>query len=318
MVSEEIVALRQLFLFPGFLFLFFLAFFIEWFDRKLVAKFQNRYGPLHIGPKGVLQPLADFVKLLSKEDITPASADRLPFFLMPLLMFALAMTPLFCIPITDYSALISFEGDLIVVMFIMTLTALLLFIGAWVSTNRLSTIGGVRAGLQLFGYEIPLTLVMVGPAIGAGSLSISRIVQQQIGGTWFILAQPLGFAVFAVCLLAHLQRVPFDIPEAETEIVGGWLVEFSGKKLGLIRLAKNFELVLAGSLMTSLYLGGPSGLSQPNPFMYLIKLFACVFILSNLRALFARYRIDQLLVGAWKYLTPLALLQICVVEVLPW
>lgn len=318
MVSEEIAAILQVFLFPGFLFLIVLAFFIEWFDRKLVAKFQNRYGPLHVGPKGILQPFADFIKLLSKEDITPASADDKPFLLMPLLMFALAVTPLFSVPITGRSALVSFEGDLIVVMFIMTLTALVIFIGAWVSTNRFGTIGGVRAGLQLFGYEIPLNLVMVGPAVAAGSLSISRIVQHQTGGIWFVLTQPLGFVVFAICLLAHLQRVPFDIPEAETEIVGGWLVEFGGRKLALIRLAKDLELVLAGSLMTSLYLGGPSGFDNLHVLSYLIKLLACVFILSNLRALFARYRIDQLLVGAWKYLTPLALLQIGIAGVSPW
>jgi NADH-quinone oxidoreductase subunit H len=317
-VSEEITAILQVFLFPGFLFLVVLAFFIEWFDRKLVAKFQNRYGPLHVGPKGILQPFADFVKLLSKEDITPESADKMPFLVMPLLMFALSVTPLFSVPITDHSALVSFEGDLIVVMFVMTLTVLLLFIGAWVSTNRFSTIGGVRTGLQLFGYEIPLNLVMVGPAVATGSLSISRIVQQQTDGIWFLFTQPLGFVVFTICLLAHLQRVPFDIPEAETEIVGGWLVEFGGRKLALIRLAKNLELVLAGSLMTSLYLGGPAGLGNLSALTYLLKLLACVFALSNLRALFARYRIDQLLVGAWKYLIPLALLQIGIVEVLPW
>jgi len=317
-VSEEIASLLQVFLFPGFLFLIVLAFFIEWFDRKLVAKFQNRYGPLHVGPKGILQPFADFIKLLSKEDITPASADDKPFLLMPLLMFALAVTPLFSVPITGRSALVSFEGDLIVVMFIMTLTALLIFIGAWVSTNRFGTIGGVRAGLQLFAYDIPLNLVMVGPAVAAGSLSISRIVQQQTGGIWFVLTQPLGFVVFAICLLAHLQRVPFDIPEAETEIVGGWLVEFGGRKLALIRLAKDLELVLAGSLLASLYLGGPSGLGNLHVLIYLIKLLACVFALSNLRALFARYRIDQLLVGAWKYLTPLALLQTAIAVVSPW
>jgi len=317
-VPEEVTALLQLTLFPGFLFLIVLAFFIEWFDRKLVAKFQNRYGPLHVGPKGILQPFADFVKLLSKEDITPEFADRTPFLLMPLLMFALAVTPLFSVPIADHSALVSFEGDLIVVMFLMTLTALLLLVGAWVSTNRFSTIGGIRTGLQLFGYEIPQNLVMVGPAIATGSLSVSRIVQQQTGGIWFVLTQPLGFVVFAICLLAHLQRVPFDIPEAETEIVGGWLVEFGGRKLALIRLAKDLELVLAGSLMTSLYLGGTGGLDNLSALVYLLKLLACVFILSNLRALFARYRIDQLLVGAWKYLIPLALLQIGLVEVFPW
>jgi NADH-quinone oxidoreductase subunit H len=317
-MAPEITAILEVFLFPGFLFLFSLAFFIEWLDRKLVAKFQNRYGPLHVGPKGILQPVADFIKLLSKEDIKPAMADRVPFVAMPLLLLTLAMTPLFCIPITRSYALISFEGDLIVVMFLMTLIALLLFIGAWVSTNRFSTIGGIRAGLQMFGYEIPLNIAMIGPAIGAGSLSISEIVKWQSQRVWFILTQPLGFAILSICLLAHLQRVPFDIPEAETEIVSGWLVEFSGKKLALIRLATNFKLILAASLMTALYMGGPSGLWQSNPLTYFIKLVVCVFILSNLRALFARYRIDQLLAGVWKYLTPLALLQISIIQVLTW
>lgn len=318
MVPQEIIAILEVFLFPGLFFLFSLAFFIEWLDRKLVAKFQNRYGPLHVGPKGILQPVADFIKLLSKEDITPDMADKVPLIAMPLLMLTLAITPLFLIPIAYSSALISFEGDLIVVMFLMTLITLLLFAGAWVSTNRFSTIGGIRTGLQMFGYEIPLNIVMIGPAIGAGSLSISEIVKWQSEGIWFILTQPLGFAILSICLLAHLQMVPFDIPEAETEIVGGWLVEFSGKKLALIRLARNFKLILAASLMTALYMGGPSGLWQPSPLTYLIKLVICVFILSNLRALFARFRIDQFLAGVWRYLTPLALLQISIVEVLAW
>jgi len=280
MVPEEIMAILRVFLFPGFFFLFCLAFFTEWLDRKLVAKFQSRYGPLQAGPKGILQPIADFIKLLSKEDITPAMADRAPFAATPILMLALAMTPLFCVPMSSIPALVFFEGDLIVVMFIMSLTALLIFVGAWVSTNRFSMIGGIRAGLQMFGYEIPLIL--------------------------------------SFCLLAHLQKIPFDIPEAESEIVSGWLVEFSGKKLALLRLASDFEMVLAASLMVSLYLGGPSGLWQPNILVYFIKLILCVFILSNLRALFARYRIDQLLAGTWKYLTPLALLQISIIKILTW
>jgi len=318
MVPEEIMAILRVFLFPGFFFLFCLAFFTEWLDRKLVAKFQSRYGPLQVGPKGILQPIADFIKLLSKEDITPAMADRAPFAATPILMLALAMTPLFCVPMTSIPALVFFEGDLIVVMFIMSLTALLIFVGAWVSTNRFSMIGGIRAGLQMFGYEIPLNIAMIGPAVSSGSLSISGIVEWQTRGFWFILTQPLGFAILSFCLLAHLQKIPFDIPEAESEIVSGWLVEFSGKKLALLRLASDFEMVLAASLMVSLYLGGPSGLWQPNILVYFIKFILCVFILSNLRALFARYRIDQLLAGTWKYLTPLALLQISIIKILTW
>ena len=311
------MALLQIFVFPGFLFLFLLAFFIEWVDRKLVAKFQDRYGPLHVGPKGLLQPIADFIKLLSKEDITPAAADKLLFSASPPLLLALAITPLFSIPISSGFALVWFEGDLIIIAFLMTITILLLFIAAWSSTNRFSTLGGIRVGLQMFGYEIPMVLAMIGPALVAESLSISRITQWQANGIWFVIMQPIGFAIFSISLLAHLQKIPFDIPEAETEIVAGWLVEFSGKKLALLRLTKDLEMVLAGSLMTSLYFGGPFGIWQPSPFVYLIKLLICVFLLSNLRALFARFRIDQVLSGAWKYLTPLALLQLIFVELLP-
>jgi NADH-quinone oxidoreductase subunit H len=318
MVPEEIMAILQIFVYPGFLFLFFLAFFTEWFDRKLVARFQKRYGPLHVGLKGILQPVADFIKLLSKTDITPTGADKIPFAVVPILMLTFAMTPLFCIPIIDYSALTAFEGDLIVVMFLMTIMPLLSFVGAWASTSRFSMIGGVRAGLQAFGYEIPLNIAMIGTALKAGSLSISGIVESQSAGFWSILTQPLGFAIVSICLLSHLQRLPFDIPEAETEIVSGWLVEFSGRKLALIRLARNFELVLAASLMTSLYLGGPLGFGYASSSIFFIKISLCVFILANLRALFARYRIDQALTGLWKYLTPLALLQISIVNILTW
>jgi len=315
MVPEEIWILIETFLFPGFLFLFFLAFFTEWLDRKIVAKFQNRYGPLYVGPKGILQPIADFIKLLSKEDITPRMVDKIPFKLTPILLLTLAITPLFCIPILSSTALISFEGDLIAVMFIMSLTALLVFIGGWASTNRFSSIGSMRAALQLFAYEIPMNIVMIGPAITAGSLSISKIVDWQAHGVWNMFIQPIGFIVLIVCLMAHLQKVPFDIPEAESEIVSGWIVEFSGKKLALIRLAKNFEFVLASSLITSLFLGGPYGPLYISPIIFLAKFFLCVFILSNLRAAFARYRIDHLLTGAWKYLTPLALLQITLIKI---
>jgi NADH-quinone oxidoreductase subunit H len=316
MVPQEIVTLLQMFLFPGFLFLFSLAFFSDWLDRKLVAKFQNRYGPLYTGPKGILQPVADFFKLLAKEDIIPIATDKAVFSIVPILILTLSMTPLFLIPMIDYSALIWFEGDLIVIMFITTLVIVAMFMGAWASTNRFSTIGGMRVGLQMLGYEIPMTIAMIGPAISSKSLSVSGIVQSQAVGIWYVITQPLGFAVALICLLAHLQRVPFDVPEAESEIVAGWLVEFSGKKLALLKLAKNFELVLAGSLLVSLFLGGPLGFWLPHPSVYFfLKLIVCIFILSNLRALFARFRIDQVLEGAWKYLTPLALLQIILVVI---
>jgi NADH-quinone oxidoreductase subunit H len=318
LVLEYLNDFFELFLYPGFSFLFLLAFLVEWLDRKIVAKFQNRFGPYNVGYKGILQPIADFIKLLSKEDITPQMTDKLPFKMIPILILSLAITPLFNIPISSFKAVISFEGDLIIVFFLMSLITFLISIGAWVSTSRFSMIGSLRAGLQMFGYEIPLFLAAIGPAIVSKSLSISGIVEWKSQEIWIIFTQPLGFAILTLCILAHIQRVPFDIPEAESEIVGGWLVEFSGKKLALIKLASNFELVLGGSLMVSLFLGGPSGLWNPHPLFYLIKLIFCIFILSNLRSLFARYRIDTFLDETWKLLTPLSLIQIIIVNLLTW
>lgn len=316
MVSEEIVLLTEILLFPGFLFLIALAFFYEWVDRKLVARLQNRYGPLYTGFSGLLQPFADFVKLLSKEDITPAAAEKLMFSCVPICYLAFPLLALFLVPITDSTALVSFEGDLIFVMFLFTLIAITVFIAGWSSMNRFSTVGGVRAAFQMLGYEIPMTLVMVGPAITAKTLSISRIVGWQASdATWFIWIQPLGFVIFVLCLLAELELIPFDIPEAETEIVAGWLTEFSGRKLALIRLGKDLELALAASLITSLYLGGPNSLWLIPPIaFFILKTTVAVIILATLRALFARFRIDQVIAGTWKYLLPLAILQIILIQ----
>ncbi len=316
MVPEGIAALLEILLFPGFLFLIALAFFYEWVDRKLFAKLQNRYGPLYTGPSGLLQPFADFIKLLSKEDITPKAADKFMFSCAPLFMLSFPLLALFLIPITGLQAFISFEGDLIFMLFLFTLIAVTIFIAGWSSVDRFSTVGGMRAAFQMLGYEVPMTLAMVGPAIAARTLSISQIVVwQSHNAAWFIWLQPIGFAILILCMLAELEFIPFDIPEAETEIVAGWFTEFSGRKLALIRLGKDVELVLSASLITSLFLGGPnSSLSILSIGFFLVKTTLVVVLLTTLRALFARFRIDQMIGGAWKYLTPIAVLQVILVQ----
>ncbi len=314
-MTAEIISMLRILVFPGVVFLFALAFFYEWVDRKFFARLQNRYGPLHTGPLGVLQPIADFFKLLSKEDITPHASDKLMFVLTPIFYFAFPLATLFVIPILSQTSLIAFEGDLIFVLFAFTLIIITVFLAGWSSTNRFSTIGSMRAILQMLGYEIPMGLVTVGTAIAAKSLSISRIVEWQALNFWLILLQPLGFAIFTICLLAELQFVPFDIPEAETEIVAGWRTEFSGKKLALLRLGKDLELVLASALITSLYLGGAQQFWLIPPVVtLLVKTTFAVMLLSFLRAVFARLRIDQMLSGMWKYLLPLATLQIILIQ----
>jgi NADH-quinone oxidoreductase subunit H len=306
----------QVVVFPGILFLLVLAFFYEWVDRKLFARVQNRYGPLNTGPAGLFQPVADFVKLLSKEDIVPNVCDKIIFSAGPIIYFTLPLTALFVMPIASNTGLAAFDGDLFFVMFIFTLMIITVFLSGWSSMNRFSIIGGVRAILQMVSFEIPLSLALIGPALAAQSLSISTISQWQSTATWTIFLQPIGFSVLVICSLAELENAPFNIPEAESEVVAGWLTEFSGKKLALIRLGKDVEVVLVSALIATLYLGGIQQLYFiPTAIIFLIKTIAIVLLLSFLRAIFARLRLDQSIIGMWRYLLPLAILQIILIEV---
>jgi len=304
----------QIIVFPGILFLLVLAFFYEWIDRKLYAKVQNRYGPLHTGPAGLFQPVADFVKLLSKEDIVPMVCDKLIFSVAPIIYLTLPLTALFVIPIAANTALVAFEGDLILVIFVFTLMIITVFLAGWSSMNRYSIIGGVRAILQMMSFEIPMGLALIGPAIAAQSLSISTISHWQSTATWTIFLQPLGFAILVICLLAELEMAPFNIPEAESEVVAGWLTEYSGKKLAMFRLGRNLELILASALIAALYLGGIQQIAFiPAAAIFLIKTIAVVLLISFLRSIFARLRLDQSISGMWRYLLPLAILQIVLI-----
>jgi NADH-quinone oxidoreductase subunit H len=305
----------QILIFPGTLFLFALAFFYEWIDRKLFAKIQNRYGPLHTGPAGLFQPVADFVKLLSKEDITPMVCDKLLFNIAPIVYLTLPLTALFVIPILGSTGIVAFEGDLVFIMFVFTLMIITVFLAGWSSMNKFSIIGGVRAILQMMSFEIPMALALIGPAIAAKSLSISTISQWQTGNTWAIFLQPIGFAVLIICLLAELENAPFNIPEAESEIVAGWRTEFSGRKLAMFKLGRDLELILASGLVAAIYLGGIQSVAFiPAPIIFLIKTIAVVLLFSFLRATFARLRLDQSISGMWKYLLPLAILQIILIQ----
>jgi len=321
LINLDFSNLFKIAVFPGICFYFTLAFFSEWVDRKVVAKLQHRIGPLTTGPGGILQPFADFLKLLSKEDITPNAVDRRLFTIAPLLTFTLSLVPLFLIPILDPVAMISFNGDLVFILFLSTLTALTMFLSAWASSTQFSILGGTRLALQMLGYEIPLTIAVLGPALSARSLALRHIVLTQTINPWYLFTQPLGFIIVVISLLAELHFEPFDIPLAETELVTGWLTEFSGRKLALLKIAKDFELVLAAALLVTLYLGGPGGPILPlgpsslyPPLWFFLKFVGCICLFSNLRAVFARFRIDHVLFGAWKYLTPLALLQILFVQ----
>ena len=331
---SPITEISRVLLFPGLSFILTYSLYSEWLSRKTVARLQNRAGPLHNGWQGILQPLADFIKLLVKEDITPAAAEKNVFNWTPLFIFAIPLAATFLIPIQSvtnlwgYEPVASFEGDLIMVLFLMSLTVLAVFLAGWSSGNLFGAVGATRVAFMMLAYEIPLGLVAIGPAIMAGSLSIYKIVDWQVASVAAFIANPtlpgallgvvmfIGFAIYTICLLAELEMRPFDMSEAETEIVHGWQVEYSGVKLALIRSGHDVKMVLAAGLLTSLFLGGPAGPILPPIVWFIIKTSFCIMILSNLSALFARYRIDQMVKGAWKYLVPLAVLQVMAVVAL--
>ncbi|MBS7655486.1 NADH-quinone oxidoreductase subunit H [Candidatus Bathyarchaeota archaeon] len=316
-----VVNILKLIIFPGFIFTIFLSLFYEWIDRKFYAKLQNRVGPLYTGPSGLLQPLADFIKLLSKEDITPEAVDKLFFTSAPILALSLMLTGVFLLPIATTSGIISFNGDVIVAVAIMTIFCILVFLSGLGSLNRFGFVGAERAVSQLLGYEIPMTLAIASVALASNSLKISEVIAKQ-SSWWFILGpQAIGFAIFLIAAQAELERVPFDIPEAEQEIVAGWLTEFSGRKLALFRLARNVELVYVSGLAATFYLGGPLGPVTPGfeavlfPVYFIIKTIIVLLIISVIRAAFARLRIDQMVNFSWKYLVPISLLQLLLVRV---
>jgi len=303
-----------LLVYPGLIFLFVYSTFCEWFDRKVYARLQNRMGPTHTGRFGLLQPIADFVKLLAKEDVVPTAADKGLFSVLPAIGLAVVATAGLLLPVWNFDLAVptwtSFPGDIIVILYLLSLPTLVLFLAAWSSTNLFSTIGGARVLTMLFGYEVPLFLAVLSPAILADSWRLAEIAAFYQARPLLILPNLLGFVVAVIAVQAKLERTPFDIPHAETEIVGGTFTEYSGKKLALFRLTFDIELVVASGLLATVFLGGFPGGALVGFAHFLVKTLFVVFLLSLIRALTARIRVDQVVSFAWKVLAPLAVLQL--------
>ncbi|MEN6311710.1 MAG: complex I subunit 1 family protein [Acidobacteriota bacterium] len=312
--------LLYLLVYPGILFLFFYSTFCEWFDRKVYARLQNRMGPTHTGRHGLLQPIADFVKLMAKEDVVPEAADKRLFSLLPVFGLAVVSTAGLLLPVWNFDlatpGLTSFSGDIIVLLYLLSLPTLILFLAAWSSTNLFSTIGGSRVLTMLFGYEVPLFLSVLSPAILADSWRLAEIAAFYQRKPLLILPNLLGFVIAVISVQAKLERTPFDIPHAETEIVGGTFTEYSGKKLALFRLMMDIELVVASGLLAAVFLGGFPGGALVGFAHFVVKTLFVVFLLALIRALTSRIRIDQVLHLAWRYLAPLSVLQLLVVILL--
>jgi NADH-quinone oxidoreductase subunit H len=298
-------ALFHILIFPGLLFLFIFGFFTEYVDRKFYARFQNRIGPPWF------QPFADFIKLISKEEIIPEEADSTVFKLMPIFALTASSAAILYIPIWGKQAVFSFNGDVIVVLYLLTIPTFTYFLGGWYSRSVYSMIGAVRSLTQLFAYEVPLFLCILASALLADTWSISEMVAfySQHLGYWS--CNIIGFMVALVSLLGKLEKVPFDIPEAETEIVAGSFTEYNGRLLALIRMSFNIETIVGASLLVAVFL--PFGLNF-NPAIvflcYLLQVLFVVVVIAFLRSLCARLRLDQMINLCWKYLAPLAFMQV--------
>jgi len=300
-----IASLFNILVFPGLVFLAIFGWIAEYFDRKLCARLQNRIGPPWF------QPFADFVKLVAKEDIIPEEANPRMFKLMPVFALTATVTAFLYIPTWGTQSLFSFNGDLIVVLYLLTIPTLTYFLGGWYSTSLYSKIGAVRSLTQLFAYEVPLLMAILAPALLAGTWSLSEMAGFYARHNWCWTFNILGFVISVTALLGKLEKVPFDIPEAETEIVAGTFTEYSGRLLGLFRLSIDIETVVGAALLAAVYMPFGLNLGPVTGFaLFLIKIFFIVALLSVLRTVFARLRIDQMMNFCWKCVSPFAFLQL--------
>jgi NADH-quinone oxidoreductase subunit H len=295
----------NLLIFPGGLFLLIISTVYEWVDRKLVARYQNRVGPRWF------QPVADIVKLLAKEEIIPNGVHAELFIGLPAVALAAILASALYTPMFGLQPAFSFRGDLIVVLYLLSAMTLSLGLAGANTIDRFSLIGATRTLTQLFSYEAPFLLALLGPAIVAGTWQISEINAYAGTHLWFLITQPVGFLVALIGLMGKLELPPFDAPEAETEIVSGALTEYSGRGLALFRIGKDIELVIGLTLISTFYLGGLS-----NPLWFVLKTGVLLVVVAGLQSLFARLRIDQTVGLWWRIGALLALLQLLVIIVL--
>ena len=301
---NTLTSLFSMLFFPAGISLILVGMFYEWIDRKLVARFQNRIGPRWF------QPLADAVKLFAKEQIKPNIVNPFLFFGLPIIALAGALTAALYVPIMGLNPASSFDGDLIVTIYLLSLPTMCVGLAGWNTSGRFSLIGATRSLTQLFAYEAPFLLAMLGPALAAGSWQIS-IITDYTKSHWLILAQPVGFLVALIGLMGKLELPPFDAPEAETEIVAGALTEYSGRGLAMFKIGKYVELIIGLSLVSAFYLGGVNGVLE-----FLIKTLALLFIMSMLQVTLTRLRIDQTVGLWWRFGAILVLIQLLVMILL--
>jgi len=294
-----------------------------YWERKVIGHMQVRLGPREVGPYGLLQPIADGVKLFFKEDIIPANADKPLFYLAPVIFFIAALSSLAVIPFFNSFVVADINIGLLFLFAMSSLGAYGIVLSGWASNSKYAFLGGLRSASQVISYEIAMGLSLVGVMMMAGSLNLSEIVraQHEFVTGFYAIPQIIGFFVFVVAAFAETNRLPFDLPEAESELVAGYFTEYSGFRFALFFLGEYTGMLIMSSIASICFLGGwtiPQYVTSVLPFLafvpgiiwFLVKVYAFMFFYYWVRATLPRYRYDRLMAIGWKLLIPLALLNI--------
>ncbi|SHF49642.1 NADH dehydrogenase subunit H [Desulfacinum infernum DSM 9756] len=292
------------------------ALFLVWLERKVAGHIQLRYGPMEVGPHGLLQTIVDGIKLVGKELITPFKADKKLFVIAPVLVFMPVLVPFLVLPFGPELIIRDMNVGLLLIFAFSTFSVLAILVGGWASNNKYALLGAIRSVAQNVAYEIPLLLSVMSVVLMVHSFKFSELVmaQQRI---WFIFLQPVAAIIYFICATAETNRAPFDIPEAESELVAGFHTEYSGMRFGLFFLAEYTNMFIVCAVATSLFLGGwhgPFGFSLgiPGVVWFLAKTYFLLFVLMWFRWTFPRVRFDQLMNFSWKVLIPLSMLNLLV------
>jgi NADH-quinone oxidoreductase subunit H len=296
-----------------------------YFERKVIGHMQVRLGPMRVGPHGLLQPFADGLKLFFKEDIIPADADKPVFYLAPIIFMAASMINLAVIPFSQNFVIADVNVGLLFIFAIAGLGVYGIFISGWASNSKYAFLGGLRSSAQVLSYEIAMGLSLVGVMIMAGSLNLNDIVKAQRDSIYgmYVIPQFVAFIVFTIAAVAETNRTPFDLPEAESELVAGYFVEYTGFRFALFFLGEYIAMFIMASLAAVCFLGGwsiPWYITKALPFLnyvpgivwFLLKVYAFIFFYYWIRATVPRYRYDQLMAIGWKVLIPVSLANIVV------
>jgi len=281
------------------------ALFLIWMERKVSAHMQLRPGPMEVGWHGAIQTIADAVKLMGKELITPEEVDRPIFYLAPIVVFLPVLLCFLVIPFSQTMIVRDMNVGIVLILAFSTLTVLAILMGGWASNNKYAVFGAIRSVAQNIAYEIPLLVTVMSIILMVGSFKLTDIVAAQ-SRCWFILMQPLAFILFIICATAETNRTPFDLPEAESELVAGFHTEYSGMRFALFFLAEYTNMFIVSAVATVLFLGGWHGPILPGVVWFLIKVYAVIFLIMWFRWTFPRVRFDQLVTFAWKILIPLS------------